>query len=610
MPSNFDLVTTSVDYIGLTLSGYPHVVSYSSIDMLPGIPHIDQLEIERLFDTGAKTGATVFTIADRRKMFKLPKNWYTINETTKQISILQFSTIANANVTFNLTTGLGLKYYAIDDANTSVVIPNLGANDTIIIRRKTLSEEKIVNFTAGSRLTSGQLNLSSNQLINIIQELLWKVDNEVIIKYDKDAIDGPFLGTFNGAFMDVTGNIDMNGQRVTNLGYSGTLDDAMPKKEITDTVFRHGVITKDTTPTNSPGTQNDIIEGNANEGRSGVWFNPQDGKLRAWAGNNWVIVTNAINPAVNPFLVQTNTAQSLSGQKTFLAPTTFDSTVTMTSNLAVNGGSVTLAGDLAVNGGDITTSSTGTATVFNNNATTLCIGEGAPTVFIGATTGTATIRNATTALTGNATVGGTLNVTGATTLSSTLNVTGATTLSSTLNVTGATTLSSTLNVTGNTTTPTAVVNAVKFPAVQVASADVNTLDDYVEGDWTPTLRGATTAGTFTYSVQQGKYTKIGRLVTVHANVIVASVSGSPAGALEVAGLPFSAGGGISVYGPFLLYHFGITSSKDYSSLSINTGQNYFSSAGGALGVDGTQTEIPASNVGASDYLRFTATFIV
>lgn len=336
MPSNFDLVTTSVDYIGLTLSGYPHVVSYSSIDMLPGIPHIDQLEIERLFNTGTKTGNTVFTIADRRKMFKLPKNWYTINETTKQISILQFSTIANANVTFNLTTGLGLKYYAIDDANTSVVIPNLGANDTIIIRRKTLSEEKIVNFTAGSRLTSGQLNLSSNQLINIIQELLWKVDNEVIIKYDKDAIDGPFLGTFNGAFVDVTGNIDMNGQRVTNLGYSGTLDDAMPKKEITDTVFRHGVITKDTTPTNSPGAQNDIIEGNANEGRSGVWFNPQDGKLRAWAGNNWVIVTNAINPAVNPFLVQTNTAQSLSGQKTFLAPTTFDSTVTMTSNLAVN----------------------------------------------------------------------------------------------------------------------------------------------------------------------------------------------------------------------------------------------------------------------------------
>jgi len=571
MPSNFDLVTTSVDYIGLTLSGYPHVVSYSSIDMLPGIPHIDQLEIERLFDTGAKTGNTVFTIADRRKMFKLPKNWYTINETTKQISILQFSTIANANVTFNLTTGLGLKYYAIDDANTSIVIPNLGANDTIIIRRKTLSEEKIVNFTAGSRLTSGQLNLSSNQLINIIQELLWKVDNEVIIKYDKDAIDGPFLGTFNGAFVDVTGNIDMNGQRITNLGYSGTLDDAMPKKEITDTVFRHGVITKDTTPTNTPGIQNDIIEGNANEGRSGVWFNPQDGKLRAWAGNNWVIVTNAINPAVNPFLVQTNTTQTLSGQKTFLAPTTFDSTVTMTSNLAVNGGSVT------------TTAATGN--LFNTTATTLNVGQAATTVSIGALTGQTTIRNATTAITGNATVGGTLgvtnaatlsntlNVTGATTLSSTLNVTGATTLSNTLNVTGATTLSSTLNVTGNTTTPTAVVNGVKFPAVQVASADVNTLDDYKEGTWTPAVSfgGASVGITYDTTNTKGRYVKIGKTVFAWGRVILSN-KGSSTGVAAVS-LPITSLSSLpvaSVTIPFY-YQFSGTLTGGY----INTSNNVF-----------------------------------
>ena len=62
-------------------------------------------------------------------------------------------------------------------------------------------------------------------------------------------------------------------------------------------------------------------------------------------------------------------------------------------------GNATVPGDLAVNGGDITTSSTGTATVFNTNATTLNVGEAATTVSIGATTGTATIRNATTAIT-------------------------------------------------------------------------------------------------------------------------------------------------------------------------------------------------------------------
>ena len=87
-------------------------------------------------------------------------------------------------------------------------------------------------------------------------------------------------------------------------------------------------------------------------------------------------------------------------------------------------GNAIVFGDLAVNGGDITTTSTGTATVFNTNATTLNVGQAATTVSIGATTGTATIRNATTAIDGAATVGGTLAVTGNTTLTGDLAVNG------------------------------------------------------------------------------------------------------------------------------------------------------------------------------------------
>lgn len=98
-------------------------------------------------------------------------------------------------------------------------------------------------------------------------------------------------------------------------------------------------------------------------------------------------------------------------------------------------GNVTISGDLAVNGGDITTSQT-TASVFNATATTLNVGQAATTVSIGATTGTATIRNATTAITGAATVGGTLAVTGNTTLTGDLAVNGGdiTTTSGTGNV--------------------------------------------------------------------------------------------------------------------------------------------------------------------------------
>jgi hypothetical protein len=78
---------------------------------------------------------------------------------------------------------------------------------------------------------------------------------------------------------------------------------------------------------------------------------------------------------------------------------------TIGGTLAVTGDS-TLTGDLAVNGGDITTTST-TATLFNANATTLNIGQAATTVSIGATTGTLTIRNANTVITGNLQVDGT-----------------------------------------------------------------------------------------------------------------------------------------------------------------------------------------------------------
>ena len=69
---------------------------------------------------------------------------------------------------------------------------------------------------------------------------------------------------------------------------------------------------------------------------------------------------------------------------------------------------LTISGDLAVNGGDITTSGAGTATIFNANATTLNIGGAATTIGIGSATGTTTVNN-------NLTVTGDLLVSGSVT---------------------------------------------------------------------------------------------------------------------------------------------------------------------------------------------------
>ncbi len=60
-------------------------------------------------------------------------------------------------------------------------------------------------------------------------------------------------------------------------------------------------------------------------------------------------------------------------------------------------GSITTAGDIAVNGGNVTTSNTGTATLFNTNATTLNIGGAATVVSIGNSGGTTTVNGALTA---------------------------------------------------------------------------------------------------------------------------------------------------------------------------------------------------------------------
>jgi hypothetical protein len=78
---------------------------------------------------------------------------------------------------------------------------------------------------------------------------------------------------------------------------------------------------------------------------------------------------------------------------------------------------------------------------------------------------------------------------------------------------------------------------IAFPATQVASSDVNTLDDYEEGSWTPVLQGVTTAGTTTYNLRNGKYTKIGNLVVCDIYLGVTAATGT--GTLQIVGLPFS-----------------------------------------------------------------------
>lgn len=79
---------------------------------------------------------------------------------------------------------------------------------------------------------------------------------------------------------------------------------------------------------------------------------------------------------------------------------------------------------------------------------------------------------------------------------------------------------------------------VKFSATQSASEDVNTLDDYKEGTFTPTIVGSTNAGTGTYTTQSGQYTKIGNLVFVTMTLAWSAHTGT--GNILIEGLPYTA----------------------------------------------------------------------
>lgn len=84
-----------------------------------------------------------------------------------------------------------------------------------------------------------------------------------------------------------------------------------------------------------------------------------------------------------------------------------------------------------------------------------------------------------------------------------------------------------------------VVGQIKFPAAVNVSADPNTLDDYEEGTFVPTL---TTSGVVptgvAYAVQSGQYTKIGNLVAFKLRLTLTNRGAGGTGNVLIAGLPF------------------------------------------------------------------------
>ena len=104
------------------------------------------------------------------------------------------------------------------------------------------------------------------------------------------------------------------------------------------------------------------------------------------------------------------------------------------------------------------------------------------------------------------------------------------TSNSTQSYAAAVTFSGAINTNGN----------IVFPGSANPSVDANTLDEYREGDFSPTLIPATIGGTpMVLSTTSGKFIKIGRLVRVSIRMVISSLGVGNSGSLKIGSLPFT-----------------------------------------------------------------------
>lgn len=109
----------------------------------------------------------------KRNLFIIPASYITAyNESTKQLTIVDLAVTTYTYV----VTGTGYAY--------SIPVPPIGGGDKITVRRKTISNTPLVSWTAGTKLTSNQLNLMTTQLLYLQQEVLDRVFYQAILSGD------------------------------------------------------------------------------------------------------------------------------------------------------------------------------------------------------------------------------------------------------------------------------------------------------------------------------------------------------------------------------------------------------------------------------------------
>ena len=144
-------------------------------------------------------------------------------------------------------------------------------------------------------------------------------------------------------------------------------------------------------------------------------------------------------------------------------------------------------------------------------------------------------------------------------------------------------------------TPSGSGSGITFPATASLSTNANTLDDYEEGTWTPTLTGAVSAPTISYALRTATYVKIGRMVTVFITLRWTSFSGG-SGNLLINNLPFVGAADSDECGGTIGLTVGWTTPAVQVQVDATTTNLYFFR-------NTANTNSPVGDVGSGSYLN-------
>ena len=139
------------------------------------------------------------------------------------------------------------------------------------------------------------------------------------------------------------------------------------------------------------------------------------------------------------------------------------------------------------------------------------------------------------------------------------------------------------------------------------TAAANALDDYEEGTWTPTLVGASSAGTYSIAASGCTYTKVGRLVTVMGKMTI-TVSSAGSGSAQFGGLPFTTSGDPVAVGTAISKNVDLDNST--VSLAIQpwtSNTNLFTIV--SVRDNSTTSSLDVSGISTGDFIMINTTYI-